>query len=415
MKNVISIKKFKKEKIKKYIIYVLFIIIIFYIIYAIYLLIKSPTDTFTVESGTLTREETATGYIIREEKVLKGENYKNGITPIISEKNRAAKNQTVFRYMAKDEENLKSKIQEVDAKIQEALSKQSWLPSSDIKNLEKQIDEKTKLLNTETDLQKIRESKKEISSIILKKAKIIGELSNSGSYIKSLTTEREKYENELNSGSEYIKAPVAGLVSYRVDGLENTLTPECIENLTEKQLDGLGIKAGKIVPVSSESAKIINNFNVYIATILNSDIAKESNVGDEVKITISTGKQLNAKIQKKEEQESGKTLIVFKLNILTDEMIQYRKVSFNITWWSKSGLKIPNDAIVSGENDVKYVVKEKAGSYSNIYIKVLKQNDKYSIVENYSTEELNKIGINVNSYSKLSQYDMILMYPNKRF
>lgn len=415
MKNVISIKKFKKEKIKQYIIYVLFIIIIFYIIYAIYLLIKSPTDTFTVESGTLTREETATGYIIREETVLKGENYKNGITTIISEKNRAAKNQTVFRYMAKDEENLKSKIQEVDAKIQEALSKQSWLPSSDIKNLEKQIDEKTKLLNTETDLQKIRESKKEISSIILKKAKIIGELSNSGSYIKSLTTEREKYENELNSGSEYIKAPVAGLVSYRVDGLENTLTPECIENLTEKQLDGLGIKAGKIVPVSSESAKIINNFNVYIATILNSDIAKESNVGDEVKITISTGKQLNAKIQKKEEQESGKTLIVFKLNILTDEMIQYRKVSFNITWWSKSGLKIPNDAIVSGENDVKYVVKEKAGSYSNIYIKVLKQNDKYSIVENYSTEDLNKIGINVNSYSKLSQYDMILMYPNKRF
>lgn len=415
MKNVISIKKFKKEKIKKYIIYALFIIIIFYIIYAIYLLIKSPTDTFTVESGTLTREETATGYIIREETVLKGENYKNGITPIISEKNRAAKNQTVFRYMAKDEENLKSKIQEVDAKIQEALSKQSWLPSSDIKNLEKQIDEKTKLLNTETDLQKIRESKKEISSIILKKAKIIGELSNSGSYIKSLTTEREKYENELNSGSEYIKAPVAGLVSYRVDGLENTLTPECIENLTEKQLDGLGIKAGKIVPVSSESAKIINNFNVYIATILNSDIAKESNVGDEVKITISTGKQLNAKIQKKEEQESGKTLIVFKLNILTDEMIQYRKVSFNITWWSKSGLKIPNDAIVSGENDIKYVVKEKAGSYSNIYIKVLKQNDKYSIVENYSTEDLNKIGINVNSYSKLSQYDMILMYPNKRF
>ena len=143
MKNVISIKKFKKEKIKKYIIYVLFIIIIFYIIYAIYLLIKSPTDTFTVESGTLTREETATGYIIREETVLKGENYKNGITTIISEKNRAAKNQTVFRYMAKDEENLKSKIQEVDAKIQEALSKQSWLPSSDIKNLEKQIDEKT--------------------------------------------------------------------------------------------------------------------------------------------------------------------------------------------------------------------------------------------------------------------------------
>ena len=74
--------KSKKEK-KKYIIYGILVVIFLYIIYAIYLLAKSPTDTVTVESGVLTQEESATGYIIRDETVVKGENYKNGITPIL--------------------------------------------------------------------------------------------------------------------------------------------------------------------------------------------------------------------------------------------------------------------------------------------------------------------------------------------
>ena len=52
---------------------------IFYIIYAVYLIIKNPTDTVTVEKGTLTVEESATGFIIRDEVVAQGKNYKNGI------------------------------------------------------------------------------------------------------------------------------------------------------------------------------------------------------------------------------------------------------------------------------------------------------------------------------------------------
>ena len=55
----------KKRKInmnllknKKVLIAILFIIFI-YILYAIYLLLKDPTDIFTVEEGTVSLEETA--------------------------------------------------------------------------------------------------------------------------------------------------------------------------------------------------------------------------------------------------------------------------------------------------------------------------------------------------------------------
>ena len=352
------------------------------------------------------------GIIIREEIVIKGENHKNGITPIVSEKERVSKKQSVFRYMADDEENLKKKMEEIDLKIQDALSKQEGFFPADIKNLEKQIDDKVKLINTLTDLQKIAEYKKDISNIVTKKAKIIGELSTSGSYIKELTEEREKYESELTEGSEYVTAPVAGLVSYRVDGLENTLSPNNFEELTEQKLEGLGLKTGKIVPISNEEAKIMNNFNARIATVLNSESAKNSKVGDSVTITLSSGEEMNAKIEYAALQESGKVLIVFKFDRLNDELIDHRKISFNITWWSKSGLKIPNDAIVENEDGNSCVVKEKAGTYSKVLVNVLKKNDKYSIVENYKAEDFETLGIDQSLYGKIAQYDTILMYPD---
>ena len=69
--------KTKKVKNKKKIIIgIIFALISLYLIYAVYLLIKQPTDKVTVENGTLYLEETDVGYIIRDEKVVKGNNYK---------------------------------------------------------------------------------------------------------------------------------------------------------------------------------------------------------------------------------------------------------------------------------------------------------------------------------------------------
>ena len=58
---------------KKIMINIILIMILFYIIYTIYLLIKQPTKTFTIEEGKLYQEEIDIGYVIRDEKVVKGE------------------------------------------------------------------------------------------------------------------------------------------------------------------------------------------------------------------------------------------------------------------------------------------------------------------------------------------------------
>ena len=415
MGKILNFREIKNKKFKKkYIIYAILGFIILYIFLSIYWLVKTPGDTIMVNNGTLTLEESSTGYILREETVLKGENYKNGLTPIVVEGERAAKGQTIFRYSGLEEKETKAKIEEINSKIQEALANQpNIFATADIKNLEKQIDEKSQDLKKLTDISIITEYKKQIEEILNKEAKIAGTQSKSGAYIGQLTKEKEEYENKLTADSEYITAPMSGVVSYRVDGLEDILSVEDFSTITKESLENLELKTGKIVSTSTESGKIINNFSCYIATVLNSEAAKNAEIGKKVKITLSSGNEINAEIKYVAKEKNDEILVVFELKTLTQELIEHRKISFNITWWSASGYKIPNSSILEDEKGLKYVIRRKSGEDTKIIVKVLNKNEKYSIIGTYSDEELNLLGIDIDKNQKIMKYDNILVYPSK--
>lgn len=399
---------------KKIMIYITFIIILLYVAYAIYLLVKQPTDIFTVEEGKLYQEETDIGYVIRSEKVVKGENYKNGMMQIKSEGERAAKNENIFRYYSTNEESLKKKIEDLDQKIQEVMLNNTNLFSSDMKLLENQIDEKVENINQITDCAKLMEYKKEISNLVTKKAQIAGDLSPKGSYLNQLIEERKKYENQLNSGAEYVKASMGGIVSYKVDGLEEVLLPDNFSSLSKQYLESLDLKTGKIVATSEESGKIIDNFFCYIATISASEEAKNAQVGQNVKIRLSNNVEISAEITNIIVEDEQDILLILKIEKQIEELINYRKISFDLIWWDDSGLKVPNQAIIK-ENDLAYVVRNRAGYLSKILVKVKKQGEKYAIVESYTTEQLKEIGFSneqMVNYRKISLYDEILLNPN---
>lgn len=419
--NKLEIEKNKKIKLKrkKMIAMIVLVLIIAYLIYAIYMLVKQPTNKFTVEEGTVYSEETNVGYIIREEQVVKGNNYKNGMEQIKTEGEKTAKGESIYRYYSRNEENLTKQIAELDKKIQEALEGQtsinnSSIKLSDIKLIENQLDGIIELLSGVTDISKMAEYKKEINNLITKKAKSVGEQSKSGTYLKELYDQRKKLETQLNSGAEYITAPVSGIVSYKVDGLEETLTPNNFSTLSKSFLEGLNLKTGQLIATNDECGKIINNFSCYIATISNSEEAKKCNIGDKVKIILSNNKTITAKVTYISQENDEETLLVLEINEQIEELTNYRKISFDLIWWSYSGLKIPNEAIVE-ENGLKYVVRNRAGYYSKILVKVEKTNKKYSIVSNYDTEELKELGFSsrdISNMKKLSIYDEIMLNPD---
>ena len=174
--NNIEATKGNKRKIKnkKIAIIIALVVIVIYMLYAVYMLVKQPTDKFTVEEGTVYSEETNVGYIIREEQVVKGNNYKNGMEQIKSEGEKTAKGESIYRYYSKNEDNLTKQIADLDTKIQEALDGQSSINNSgikvsDIKLIETQLDGLIEVLNKTTDISKMSEYKKEINTLITKK------------------------------------------------------------------------------------------------------------------------------------------------------------------------------------------------------------------------------------------------------
>lgn len=352
--------------------------------------------------------------MIRNEKVVKGNNYKNGMEQIKSEGERAALNENIFRYYSANEENLKQKIAELDEKIQEVMKNDTSVPSSDMKLLEEQIDSKVEDIRKITDVTKLIEYKKEIDNLVAKKAKIAGDKSPKGSYLNQLIEERKGYESELNSGAEYVTAPMSGIVSYKVDGLEETLTPNNFDTLSKQYFESLDLKTGKIVATNEECGKVIDNFYCYIATVLSSDEALAAEVGDNVNIRLSNNAEISAEITNVIKENDEEALLILKLDKQVEELINYRKITFDIIWWSASGLKVPNQAIVE-ENELKYVVRNRAGYLSKILVKVTKTGEKYSIVKPYSTEELKELGFSskeIVTYKKISIYDEILLNPN---
>lgn len=402
-----------EKKIRKGRVFAVVLILALVFIYAVYLvakLVQNPTNTFMVTNGKISQEESDIGYIIREETVVKGQNYKNGMAKIKNEGEKVAKGDSVFRYYSSGEEELKNKIAELDVEIQTLMQNEKSSFPSDVKLLESQIEKELDSIYGINNAQKIQEYKKNINSYITKKAKIS---SPSNSRLKELLSQREEYENRLTSDSENVNAPESGIVSYRVDGLESVLTTEDFTKFNKSFLQDLKLKTGQTVASSEEVGKIINNYQCYIVFNSNTNEAKSSKVGDTIKIRVQNSDTVKASVENIIDEDDESKTITVKITDDVEKLIAYRKISFDIIWWDAEGFRIPNEAIKE-ENGLSYVVRNRNGYYNKMLVKILKQNDEYCIVRQYKTEELEELGFTssqIYSMRNIALYDEIVLNP----
>lgn len=413
-------KKSKKNKQKKLINNAIQIVIlsttlclIIYTIYAVAKFVIKPSDTLIIEQGTITETETLEGYIIRDEIVVNTQEIETELIEIKSEGEKVAKGEEIFRHKTVNEESINEQIESLNNQIQEAMEGKTNLLNSDVKALDTQIDKVlVKMMNT-NDIQQIEENKKDISNYMEKKAKIVGDLSPANSYINTLIEQKTTLENQLSNESNYETSPISGVVSYRVDGLESELTPAKLDELTIEYLEGLNLKTGQIISKNISKGKVINSFECYIAVSRNINGKTEIAEGDRINLRISTDKTVKATVYSVK-TEGEKQLIIFKITQGVEDLIKYRKVSIDIVWWEKEGLKIPQSSIIY-ENGLSYVVRNRAGTKTKILVKILRENDNYSIIGNYSTEELKELGFSVEEIrqmKKINIYDEILVNPD---
>lgn len=410
-------KKQANNSIKKIMIILLTLVIVavcgYFIIYAVIKLVANPTDTIIVKEGTISQDETVTGYIIRDETVIQGENYKNGMEQIIDEGQKVAKNEPIFRYYLQNEDDVKAKISELNEKIQVAMKENTQESSLiDTKLLDTQIADKLKEISSLNSMQAVQESKRTISGYVTKKAEIAGESSPQGSYLKELINQRKELEKKLSENSEYVKSTRSGILSYKIDGLENILSTEDLSKYNKEFLESLNLKTNQIIATSTEQGKIVDNFNCYIAFTSKSKEAKEAEVGKKVKITLPSAKVVTAEITKIIAENDEENTIIVKFVEGVEELLSYRKISFDITWWSSSGYKVPNSAIIT-ENNLSYVIRTRNGYLNKILVKEGRKTDSYTVVSNYSASEKKELTIPERTETSIVLYDEIVINPTQ--
>ena len=403
-------KKTSKKILFRIVLFIRVVILISYLIYNTIRLIMRPADTFVVEQGVLSVSEVKDAYVIRNEVVLQGNNYKNGMEKVIAEGKKVAKGDSVFRYYVNGEETIKNEIAELDKQIQEAQKNEEPISTADIEILKRKIREAEEKIYDSNSKEEIEKYKKEIEDYTYKISVIVGDSSPAGSYLKDLINKKTEYLNKLTDGAEEIITTDSGIVSYRIDNMEQLFTTTDFNYLTSSFLTNLNLKTGEIIENSTEKGKIITDFYCYLAIEMNSESAMNAKVGDKVKIQYDTDSIVSSEIVHINDGEKSK-ILVFKVDDLPEKMISYRKISVEIIWWEHTGLKVPNSALIE-ENGKKYVERNRAGYNAKVLVKILKQDDSYAIIDNYTTDELKEMGYSydeiVNMYS-IKQYDKVVV------
>jgi hypothetical protein len=411
-------KKKNNQNIRLILLSIVFITTV-YLLFVLVSFFRRPLNLTMVRYGELINYENVSGYIIRNEEIVDNRNFNGAIKVISADGTRVAKDETIVSYVSTNESNINDKISSLDEEIQIALNNQQTIFSNDAKALEKQIE--TLIYNIEDikkDTYKVYEQKNEIDENVIKKAKIVGELSPAGSHIKDLIKERNGYEDELNKSKKDLHSKVAGLVSYRVDNFENVLTKESIDSLTIDSLEKLNIQTGQLIPISNSNIKIIDNFECYIAIPMHSEESKLAKVNDKVNFRFNdtADELIPATIQYISEEDSGR-LIVFKITTHVEELTKYRKINLDVVWWRYKGLKIPNDAIkqvnLSSEKTIPAVTMMNSNYQEDVFVKIVRQAGNFSIIENYETKELEGLGVEQNlidSRSTINMYDEVTVF-----
>ena len=335
--------------------------------------------------GKLSDEEQVDGIIIRSEEVLNVEKGQK-IQKIKENNEKVSKNEIVAKVSTQNEQDIMKRIEEVNKKIEQALS-ENQINVNSAQNIT--INEKIERVLahvSDTNFQsKIEEYDKEIKNSLYEKAKISGELTKEGSKLKNLIKEKENLEATLNSNTKNVISTSAGNISYIVDGYEQKLKADNFEYLTEDILKSVDIKRGTVLSVSDNKAKIIKDFNTYIACIVKKDRLKDVKRGKTLELNINNEYEALSMVEYIKDIDNSKSIVVFSTNKLSTELSKYRKISVGIIWWSEVGLKVSNKAIKKIEKQ-HFVVKNKSGFTELIPVKLIKETEEYSLVSGYSSK-----------------------------
>ena len=236
----------------------------------------------------------------------------------------------------------------------------------------------------------------------------MGTLSPTGSKLRELIEEREKLESVSKNSNNNIKATMAGIVSYKLDGLEDEIDINKVESYDESKFEEI-ISKYSSNNTNNFGIKIIDNFSCYY-------IVKEKSSENEqymiegnkyrVKLLNLNSTNMPYAILIKSIKKDDVIYNLFKIDNGIENIVDVREVATEIIWKEETGLVIPL-SLIHTKGDISYVTLITNGQYVEVPVKLGLSNETVCVISNYTNEEKQQLGIECNYI--ISNYDRLLM------
>lgn len=371
--------------------------------------ISENTKQYLVQTGTLEYTEITTGYIAKDEKTITKDQSKV-LVPVIAEGARISKGDIIAIYKGDEYKNYEETLSEMDREILERMKHLPTVYSSEVDAIENAIYDLVKQSVGETSYNKMQEYKQKINTNINKRANIIGELSPDGAEIKKLIEKRNEYEAEAKKSNDNILAPMPGIVSYTIDGLEDKIIYNEVEDLDYTTIKRL---VSDEKETDNTKIKIVNNYEAYIIMKANLENAQYIAEGYDYRLRLieQDNYEFLASLEKVKQVEDG-IEVYFKVTNGIENIVNLREVEIEVVWDYSKGLIVPAKALNKYDNtDIYYITAIKSTEYQNIPVSVKVENENYVVVKNYTDEELDELGVDCEY--ELQLYDRIIVESKK--
>lgn len=371
----------RKYKILKIL---LCLIALVFIVHQIYSATYKPITTVSAEYHTVTDGFQISATIIREEQVIETDS--NGALHfVISDGERVAKNGIVANIYSNAEVSVTvNRIAQLQSRIKDIEEIQSY---NDVEAANLNL-ANTKVNNSLNELLRacangnysdVEVFSNELLTNISRKQMITGEQTDFSARLTELKSELDSLTASLPQPIGSISAKNAGYFVSGVDGYENVLTCDNVENITPEFFDKLKAET----PSSKAIGKVVSGYNWYIAATVSIEDSLQYKEGDNLTIetTIKASPTLDVVLEKINISESNdKAILIFSCQQMNSELASMRTGNMTIIKSTYSGLKVPTKALRL-QDDKTGVFVRSGMTLKFVSVNVIYRTDEYIICE----------------------------------
>lgn len=374
----------------------------------------SPYAAETVTYYEYEKSVSGSGYILRPETLVRSE-APGVFEPYVNDGERVAKNAKVGAVITgRPDDAMVDELNTINERIEDIEKSRimSEMYRSDAVRIAGAVSADVKSLREavrEGDYARASELKREVGYLKERGAEI--ETDSGDELLAELYERKADIETAIGGAQSEVFAPLAGIYSASVDGLERYGDEDVMAELTPSQVEGFGDLLSDAEKDENVLCKITDNYNWYLAAVISAEEAEDVTVGADVSLMVDASEtaEVDASVLSLSKEEDGKRVVIVRCNKFVDGITGMRGVDYKLILQRKSGLRIPSEAlrIEDGEKGVYILIDKHTKQFKSVNNDPFgTEDDKYYIVDRNYTPPGAKA-----SYVPLKELDKVLLKP----